>query len=65
MEFGKIGEWGWVEPGTRVQDSKGNRYVVMKQNDAGFVALKNTSGGESTAFESMDPINHEEFRVIE
>ena len=65
MEFEKIGEWGWVEPGTKVQDSKGNQYVVTKQNDAGFLALKNISGGESVGFESMAPINHEEFQAVE
>jgi hypothetical protein len=60
--FSQIESWGYVEPGTQVCDSKGNRYVVTKQNDQGFLALKNCSGGESMAFEVLDPIDHEEFQ---
>lgn len=61
MEFAKIEEWGFVEPDTHVQNSEGTQYVVMKQNDAGFLALKNVSGGEHLAFEALDRIDHNEF----
>ena len=62
MEFAKIEEWGFVERGTRVQNAEGSQYIVIKQNDAGFLALKNVSGGEHLAFEALDRIDHDEFR---
>ena len=63
MEFEKISDWGCVDPGTKVADSKGNQYIVGPQNDAGFLCLQNISGGENRAFEVLDGIDHNEFRL--
>jgi len=63
MEFEKISEWGCVDPGTKVADAKGNQYIVEPQNDAGFLCLRNISGGENIAFEVLDDIDHDEFRL--
>ncbi len=65
MDFTKSDSWGFVELGTRVQDSKGTKYIVEKTNDAGFLNLKNISGGENIAFEVLDPIDHAEFHETE
>ncbi len=63
MEFEKISDWGCVDSGTKVVDSKGNQYIVGPQNDAGFLCLRNISGGENRAFEVLDGIDHNEFRL--
>lgn len=63
MEFEKISDWGLVDPGTKVVDSKGNQYIVGPQNDRGFLCLRNISGGENIAFEVFDGIDHNEFRL--
>jgi len=65
MEFQSINEWGFVKPGTKVSDSKGSQYVVGKKNDKDFICLRNISGGESEAFDSMDPVDHNKYTVME
>jgi hypothetical protein len=64
MEFEKISEWGYVDPGTKVADTKGNQYIVEPQNKAGFICIRNISGGENQTFESLDAIDHNEFRLV-
>jgi len=63
MEFEQLTVWGDVDPGTELLDRKGNLYTVQPQNEKGFVALRNESGGEHQAFEALDAIDHHEFRL--
>jgi len=63
MQFKEITNWGYVNPGTRIVDSSGNKYVVEPQNDAGFLRLQNISSGEHKVFEAMDEIDHNEYRL--
>ena len=65
MEFKKLSDWGHVDPSTKLVDSKNNQYIVGTQNDRGFLCLRNISGGENIAFEVMDAIDHNEFRLVD
>ena len=65
MAFKDIEDWGFVDPKTRVAGSEDNRYVVITQNAAGFIGLKNISGGEDLRFEVLDRIDHGVFREVE
>lgn len=57
MKFKDIEDWGYVDAGTKLTDSKGNRYVVQQQNGNGFLCLKNISGGDNQTFESLGLIS--------
>lgn len=65
MKFEEISSWGFVNLGTKITDSEGNQYIVESQNEAGFLRLKNISGGEHKVFEAMDRINHSKYRMSE
>jgi hypothetical protein len=70
--FATLRDWGWVNHGTTIVDTSGERYVV--HNQAGIVALRCLTQGQYDAsdndarakdktFESLDGIDHSKFRV--
>lgn len=62
--FKTLPYWGYVNQGTLVEDSDGQQYLVGPQNDAGFVLLRNQSGGKHKAAEALEAIDHAKYKVV-
>jgi hypothetical protein len=63
-DFARREIWGLVNLGTIIADSSGERYIVERQDEAGFLSIQSLADDDKhQEFEALDQIDHTQFRT--